>query len=184
VTAYSTPASIFEWLDAARRIDPASTAVAGFVGIAERGPLHQAVRLHSWTQFQSIFGERIAQGYLAYAVQGFFANGGRTCFAVRVADPDAAKRAQIDLVEVPSRFNARLRLTASSEGTWAHGMMVSVLFITAGRFTLTLTLPSGQQEIFRDLSLDRDDPRNAVQVLSPWRYRSPGGVAEYEKSRR
>ena len=183
MTSYSTPGVYFEWLDATRRIDPASTAVAGFVGIAERGPLHQAVRLHSWTQFQSIFGERIAQGYLAYAVQGFFANGGRACFAVRVADPQTARRAQIDLVELPPRA-ARLRLTASSDGTWAHQMTVSVLFITTGRFTLTLTLPSGQQEIFRDLSMDKNDPRSAERVLSPWHYRNPGGMGEYGASRR
>jgi uncharacterized protein len=184
VTSYSTPDVYFEWLDAAHRIDPASTAVAGFVGIAERGPLHQAVRLRSWTQFQSIFGERIAQGYLAYAVQGFFANGGSTCFAVRVADPETARRAQIDLVEVSPLGGARLRLTASSEGKWAHRMTVSVLFITTGRFTLTLTLPSGQQEIFRDLSLNEEDPRNAERIISPWRYRNPGSISEYEATKR
>jgi len=32
------------------------TDVAGFVGIAERGPMGTPVRVESWVQFQSMFG--------------------------------------------------------------------------------------------------------------------------------
>jgi hypothetical protein len=184
VPVYSTPAVYFEWQDAERRIEPARTDIAGFVGIAERGPLHQAVRLQSWTQFQTIFGRRIAQGYLAYAVHGFFANGGDTCYVVRAGNPEVARKAQIDLVEVPPRGRARLRLVASSEGQWANQMAVSVLFVTANRFHLTLTLPSGQQEVFRNLSTDKNDPRNAADLLSPWRKKAANGLAEEEEANR
>lgn len=72
------------------------TDVAGFVGFAERGPLPSpgttevdpktlAVRLTSWKQFVTTFGGFIPYGYLAYAVRGFFENGGTTCYVVRVA---------------------------------------------------------------------------------------------------
>ena len=71
--AYRTPGVYFEWLDQAPPLGVVRTDIAGFVGIASRGPLHVPVRLESWTQFTSAFGEHIAQAFLAYAVEGFFA---------------------------------------------------------------------------------------------------------------
>ena len=67
--AYRTPGVHFEWLDRPRAIAELRTDVAGFVGIAARGPLHEPVRLESWNQFTSTFGAHIAGGYLAYAVE-------------------------------------------------------------------------------------------------------------------
>src|SRR5271166_1450812 len=72
------------------------TDVAGFVGFAERGPLPPpdatpddaagvAVRLTSWAEFLATFGGFVPYSYLAYAVRGFFDNGGTTCYVVRVA---------------------------------------------------------------------------------------------------
>src|SRR5262245_30279639 len=70
------------------------TDVAGFVGFAERGPIlgvgpagrpvDCAVKVESWGEFQRIFGGPMVNGYLAYAIRGFFANGGRRCYVVRV----------------------------------------------------------------------------------------------------
>ena len=65
------------------------TDIAAFVGVAERGPLHLPVKVESWTQFLTRFGGPLREGFLAYAVRGFFANGGRTCWIVRVGVPPA-----------------------------------------------------------------------------------------------
>ncbi len=121
--AYRTPGVHFEWLDSqSPSILPLRTDIAGFVGIAERGPLHHAVRVESYTQFASIFGRFIPEGYLAYAVEGFFANGGQTCWVVRVADPDLAAAASLDLragAERPGDSEASvLRLTAACSVVW------------------------------------------------------------------
>ena len=43
-----------------------------------------AVKLISWQDFRLKFGGFIPNSYLAYAVRGFFANGGTTCYVVRV----------------------------------------------------------------------------------------------------
>jgi len=67
------PGVRFEWLNPPAILAVGRTDVAGFVGIAARGPLHRAVKVESWTQFTSTFGAHIPQGYLAYAVEGFFA---------------------------------------------------------------------------------------------------------------
>ena len=75
------------------------TDVAGFLGFAERGPLPPfgitvgskiraedlAIRLTSWKEFTAVFGGFIPYGSLAYAVRGFFENGGTTCYVLRVA---------------------------------------------------------------------------------------------------
>jgi len=150
---YSTPGVYFEWHDtAAREIRPARVDIAGFVGIAQRGPLHRPERIESWNQFTSTFGRHIPQGHLAYAVQGFFANGGQTCWVVRVADPDWAASASLDIVA--DEFDGRmLRLTAASEGVWSHQLDVTVLRL-GKRFSLILRLPDGTQEVWRDLTLD------------------------------
>jgi len=43
-----------------------------------------AVKLTSWNDFRLIFGGFLPYSYLAYAVRGFFATGGETCYVVRV----------------------------------------------------------------------------------------------------
>jgi hypothetical protein len=73
------------------------TDIAGFVGLAERGPLPEdfpadtfdgsqaAVKISNWKEFLTNFGSFQEYGYLAYAVRAFFENGGDTCYVVRVA---------------------------------------------------------------------------------------------------
>jgi len=71
-------------------IEGVSTSTVGFFGIAERGPL-VATLVTSFTQFVQMFGGYVqdpvtgADRYLAYAVEGFFQNGGLRCFIMRVA---------------------------------------------------------------------------------------------------
>jgi uncharacterized protein len=82
------------------------TDIAGFAGFAERGPLPEdfpaetfdaaqaALKITSWKEFQTNFGGLLRYGYLAYAVRGFFENGGDTCYVARVAAMTAADPAQ------------------------------------------------------------------------------------------
>ncbi len=71
------------------------TDIAGFVGFAERGPLippgaspekiaDYVPKLTSWKDFRLFFGGLLADAYLAYAVRGFFATGGTTCYVARI----------------------------------------------------------------------------------------------------
>jgi phage tail sheath protein FI len=88
---YATPGVYFERTDlAGQEIAAIRTDIAGFVGIAERGPVHKATPVKSWQQFFSTFGNFIPNGYLAYSAKGFFENGGDTLYVVRVAAPEAA----------------------------------------------------------------------------------------------
>jgi hypothetical protein len=161
-----TPGVSFEWQDASRPlIGPLRTDIAGFVGIAQRGPLHTAVKLQSTTQFASVFGGKIAQGYLAYAVEGFFANGGDTCWVVRVADPDRAEVASLDIVDAGG---ARIfGIKAGSPGSWGNAIVARWMSRGDTVTSLTLDFPDGTQQLIRN-PLDNALPAvtNDIELLS------------------
>jgi phage tail sheath protein FI len=120
---FSTPGLYVETFDAdPQRIRLRRTDVAGFVGMATRGPLQQPVKIQTWRQFVSTFGDAIPGAYLAYAVRGFFLNGGRTCWVVRAGDDSVATFASVtlDIAGV-----GRLMLQASSKGTWGSTLRVA-----------------------------------------------------------
>lgn len=91
MTTYATPGVYFERIDNADVAVPEiRTDIAGFVGIAQKGPVHKATAVQSWQQFQSTFGSFIPNGYLAYSAKAFFENGGERMYVVRVAAPKAS----------------------------------------------------------------------------------------------
>jgi phage tail sheath protein FI len=179
---YRTPGVYFEWLDKrGPAIVPLRTDIAGFVGIASSGPLHVPVKIESFTQFTSTFGGHTPQAYLAYAVEGFFANGGQTCWVVRVADDATARAAFFDLKDENNqpilRLSAISRVTKRDErgrpsfevypspGTSGENITFTLSSTARDRFSLIIRLGSAQ-EIWRDLSLDPDDPRNVEKLIN------------------
>jgi len=119
---YLTPGVYFEWVDpSAKVVSPLRTDIAAFVGIAESGPVHTPTRIISWQQFQSVFGNFIPNGYLAYSVKAFFENGGRECRVVRVTAP-AAKA--IASGTTPPNFNAS---NVDSTVGFARGAVVTAI---------------------------------------------------------
>lgn len=179
---YRTPGVYFEWLDKrAPAIVPLRTDIAGFVGIASAGPVNVPVKIESFTQFTSTFGGHTPQAYLAYAVEGFFANGGQTCWIVRVTDVATARAASFDLDD--EKGNSTLRLTAISRVTWrddrgrstfetyenlgrlGENITFTLSSTARDRFTLIIRLGNAQ-EIWRDMSLHPDDPRYVEKLLN------------------
>lgn len=76
----------------AKPIEGVSTSTAGFVGFAERGPLNKPILVTSVAEYQSIFGGYLPEDrdydsvrWLPYAIEGFFSNGGKRAYIVRVA---------------------------------------------------------------------------------------------------
>jgi phage tail sheath protein FI len=65
-------------------IQGAPTSVAAFIGVTERGVPNLPVRLATLDQFRSRFGANRADAYLAYAIEGFFLNGGVEAYVNRV----------------------------------------------------------------------------------------------------
>jgi Bacteriophage tail sheath protein len=73
----------------------AEHSIAAFVGFASQGPFDTPILVTRWTQFENTFGEPLEQGYLSDAVRGFFANGGRNCYVLRVEVPTSKADADV-----------------------------------------------------------------------------------------
>jgi Bacteriophage tail sheath protein len=127
---YLTPGVYYERADAGdASVAPLRTDIAAFVGIARRGPLDYALPVDSWRQFVAQFGDFTGAGYLAYAVRGFFENGGRRCWVVRVASPvAAAARLEVDVAPTPQAPPPPVvhawDVEAASPGVWGNDLDV------------------------------------------------------------
>jgi hypothetical protein len=109
--------------------------VAAFAGFAERGPVDLPVPVDDLSTYRAVFGgdlplAREPGGQLVYAnlpraVAGFFANGGRRCYVVRVAGKEAtcARLRVPGIVVLKESSSAKLAaLSASSVGQWGNGL--------------------------------------------------------------
>lgn len=124
------PGVEFERADASR-VPPVvlRTDVAALVGMAERGPLDTPVPLESMRQFSSHFGGFIEGGYLAYAARGFFENGGRRLWVVRVAHRQFGADDAARTTALPAQLTINdelgrpvLQMAASSPGGWGNAL--------------------------------------------------------------
>jgi phage tail sheath protein FI len=83
---YQTPGVYVEEVEGGSRpIEAGSTNIAGFLGVAEKGPVNEAVLVTNWTQYTKIFGGLHSGGWLAHGVYQFFQNGGTKCFINNLA---------------------------------------------------------------------------------------------------
>ena len=154
MAGYRTPGVYYQSVDAGGLpVTPFRTDITGFVGLAERGPLDTAVPLESWRQFTSWFGSFTTAGFLAYAVRAFFENGGRRCWAVRVASTDLAGGAQVaSAVLSGAASGPALRVLASTPGTWGDGLSFTVRERNRAQTYASRTEPDGTWSTVPDVS--------------------------------
>lgn len=97
-------------------IEAVGTSTGGFVGTAQRGRVGVATLVTSWTDYVNKFARGLKSpfsrdSYLAFAVYGFFQNGGGRAYVTRVAKD--ATRAIAELGE-------GIVVSALDEGAWAN----------------------------------------------------------------
>jgi phage tail sheath protein FI len=117
-------------------IEGVSTSTAGFLGIAERGPL-AATFLTSFAEFQRTFGTyytykaggQPAQAYLAFAVEGFFLNGGLRCWVARVTVLDTANNGTGAATTATATSSA---ITINASGPGLFGSWIGYIISPAG----------------------------------------------------
>ncbi|MFI7680266.1 phage tail sheath family protein [Actinophytocola sp. NPDC049390] len=71
-------------------IEGVGTAVAGFVGFAEKGPVSEPTLITSWTHYTRVFGGFVEDAYLPHSVYGYFLNGGGAAYVVRLPETAGA----------------------------------------------------------------------------------------------
>jgi hypothetical protein len=129
-----------------RSIPAAATAVAGAVGIAERGPIGTAVLCTSFEEYQQSFGGFTANSDLALGAMGLFQNGGSQLWVVRTAhytDPSdttscTAKRGSSVLTSPGAPGPARVTSTALTPLALADGAAIVVSIGGAADQTATI----------------------------------------------
>ncbi|MCR5435642.1 MAG: phage tail sheath family protein [Treponema sp.] len=78
---YQTPGVYVEEVESGSKpIEAGATNIVGFLGVAEKGPVNEAVLVTNWTQYTKIFGGMHTGGWLGHAVYQFFQNGGTKCY--------------------------------------------------------------------------------------------------------
>jgi uncharacterized protein len=108
------------------------SGVPCFLGLTERGPTNEPVRVTSLREFHEVFGSLDIGGYTEPAIDGFFLNGGKECFIVRIAHlfergrKEIATKASIRLRDA-AKANT-LMVSARAEGMWGNQVRVSVRF--------------------------------------------------------
>lgn len=115
---YLTPGVYMEEFEiGARPIEGVSTSTAGFLGLAERGPTDTVKLVTSIDQYMRIYGGYTEESNLAYAVEGFFGNGGQRCFIGRIVR-DKASKANATI--------GSLKLKAVGEGSWGNRIGIRI----------------------------------------------------------
>lgn len=173
---YLSPGVYIEEAEAGSRpIEGVGTAVAAFVGLAERGPVNEPTLVSNWSQFTTIFGEFVADAYLAHAVYGYFMNGGGNCYVVRIgANGAQAGSADGRAKELPAGPQAVLggyRVTALDSGGKTPDITVEVTDATgedppADSFRLVVKARGRQAEEYDRLTTAKNDKQNVVTVVN------------------
>ncbi|HKE48339.1 MAG TPA: hypothetical protein VKB52_09750, partial [Rhodanobacteraceae bacterium] len=108
---YLSPGVYVEEVDTGNKpIEGVATSTVGFLGVAERGP-REPMLVTSFTEYARLYGRYNKPSVLAYAVEGFFLNGGKRCFIARVASKTAV---------AAKKASANLTVSAIGPGTWAN----------------------------------------------------------------
>lgn len=122
-----------EFESGGKTMEGVGTSTAGFIGLAERGPVEGAPQLvTSFADFKRTYGGYLSEKefgeyrFLAYAIEHFFINGGSRCFVARVA-PQNAKCAEGSVAtETPI-----ISFKAKNPGVW--GDNIRVVFTPASK---------------------------------------------------
>ncbi len=167
---YLSPGVYVEEVDKGTKpIEGAGTAMAAFVGFAERGPINQPTFIPNWTEFVNTFGGFVKGTYLAPAVYGYFQNGGGRCYITRIPSGDGELKAALNLPSQAQPTIDSLGVTAIEAGAAGSGITVEVARPggDAPEDVFNLTVRRGEaQEVFENLSLKRGKGVRNIEVVN------------------
>ncbi len=127
---YLSPGVYVEEFDSGSKpMEGVGTSTAGFIGLAERGPVVGVPQLvTNFADFKRTYGGYLSENefgeyrFLAYAVEQFFLNGGSRCFVTRVAPSDA----KCSKGAVPET-DAVLNFAAKNPGIWGDDIVITIV---------------------------------------------------------
>ena len=180
---YFSPGVYIEEFDKGTKpIQGVGTSVAAFVGFTEKAPDNRPHLVTNWGDYARLFGGFLPDSYLAYAVRGFFDNGGRQAYVVSVSaasgPADVAANARPAAIAaaavIPARLPAigtSLSVEAVAEGQAGEDIQLEVGPATGDgateeQFRLVVR-QGGKEEVYDQLTLARGRGlRNAEAVVN------------------
>jgi hypothetical protein len=166
-TSLSTP-GVYIRIQEPAPVQPPSQSVTGFVGQAVSGPLDYAQALTNWGQFQDVFGSFTGFSFLAYAVYGFFQNGGIRCYVVRAAHECAALATQVLNTQAAA---AAIRICAANPGSWGNSVAVTASpssgTLTLGQLTQTVSNTANSVALTSVAGIQAGDALTLIDPSNP-----------------
>lgn len=155
---YLSPGVYMEEFDSGvKAMEGVGTSTAGFVGMAQKGPIKGLpVLITSMADYQRRFGGYLSeraygdQRFLPYAVEQFFNNGGSTCYVMRVCkekdDTDAGKDGAATAQGIlKAGDTALLTLTAANPGAWGNNIRARLTPVLKNRVKIE-SWPAGEEK--------------------------------------
>ena len=161
-----------------RNIPAIPTAVTGFVGIAERGPLNVATFVTSNEEFNGIYGSFISAGNLATEVRQFFLNGGTACWIIRtvhytdITSPGSniAVKATVTLLDRDGGTPLdTLKVDGKDPGAYGNNIKIIIENATSGdadEFDLKVEFSGIVVETFPNLSMTDTDENFVESIIN------------------
>ena len=138
---FSPGVYVEEYDNSPRSIEGVGTSTAGFVGLAEKGPVIGAPLLvTNFKDFTRQFGGFLSEfafgeyRFLANSVEQFFVNGGTRCYVTRVAPEDAT---------AASKQVGPLKIEAANPGKWGNRIQVTLSTTSSKKLQLIATTKEG-----------------------------------------
>lgn len=185
MSKYFTPGVYIEQAPNVLGVSPIagdSELVGGFMGVAQRGPVGVPKDINSWGAYLDIYATGMASPFLAtselaYAVYGFFQNGGTRCYVMRTAhtgDVVIANNATSSVITIPGGAT----LTALDEGTWGNNLKIRVSenLDNASNFDITITLSEVVVESYINVSNTYSSTNYWVSAIAYSKYITGTGI--------
>lgn len=172
---YLAPGVYVEEFDSGlKAMEGVGTSTAGFVGMAQKGPIKGLpVLITGMADYQRRFGGYLAEKtygsmrYLPYAVEQFFANGGSTCYVMRVCSTDKETGAGTAQGSMGGDF---LEVHAASPGQWGNTLQVRFIQNLKAKTPITKKLPAEAvtvaTEKYAELEAEQKKLEEALKTLS------------------
>ncbi len=153
---YLSPGVYVEEFDSAGQpLAGVSTSTAGFIGLAERGPVEGLpVLVTSMNDFKRSYGGYLSENqfgsyrYLAYAVDQFFMNGGSRAYIMRVAPSDAA---------VAASEGELFQIAAKNPGAWANAVQITCVPSSKAKTQIYEDLGEGKYRVKNSAGFNEGD---------------------------
>ena len=160
---YLTPGVYLEDIKRVVDMPVGADPVAAFIGVTATGPVGVPTVVESWNAFLSIYANAqdsafLANSYLAYAVYGFFQNGGKRCYVTRVSNGTVSSGVityNAASAHCTTTGDFQQSFSAISEGAWGNNISVIIpvaeVDTTAGTFSVVVKYGTTVVEKFTNL---------------------------------